>query len=95
MGLFDSVKQQVGEENFNKIQNSLGGGEKKEGSEKKGESTDYVKKAEDYIGEDRLKQLKDKVGEENYKKGEDAIRSQFGGSSSKSESESKTESKKE
>ncbi|CAM9013343.1 unnamed protein product [Wickerhamomyces anomalus] len=88
MGLFDSVKNQVGEENFSKIQGALGGS----GDKKSGEQTDYVKKAEGYIGEDRLKQIKDKVGEDNYKKGEDAIRKQFGGSSS--EAERKTEESK-
>ncbi|CCH45086.1 hypothetical protein BN7_4664 [Wickerhamomyces ciferrii] len=85
MGLLDNVKNAVGEENFNKAQSALSGS----GSGKDGESTDYVKKAEGYIGEDRLKDIKSKVGEDNFKKGEDYVRSQFGGNSSEKKEESK------
>lgn len=44
---------------------------------------DLVKKAEGYLGEERLGQIKTKVGEENFKKFEDQARSFLGESSEK------------
>ncbi|CAG99626.1 uncharacterized protein KLLA0_E13069g [Kluyveromyces lactis] len=62
---------------------------------------DLVKKAEGYLGEERLGQIKTKVGEENFKKFEDQARSFLGESSEKKDStetsgsaETSTESKK-
>jgi len=83
MGLFDSVKNAVGEENFEKIENAAQNLNK---GNSDGSKTDYVQKAEGYIGDERLNQIKDKVGEANFKKGEDFVRNQLNNQSGSSDS---------
>ena len=68
MGLFDKVKQFANSNN-----NNNDSGNNNQG--------DYVTKAENMIGEDRVNQFKSKIGEDRFDKMESKVRQQFSNTS--------------
>lgn len=63
MGLFDKVKKAFDDN--------------KGGDDANNNDNDYIKKAEGYLGEERVNQFKSKIGEDNFDKLENTVRNQF------------------